>query len=179
VGAVKMRKVGTYRPTLLTFVFLCDTIYREGSLRLNFDWFSKEVSKSLLKTNLKFRKMKNYLKEIGKIVLVASFFIFFVIGLITLFNKCDREKLEGYIISTQNKFEWVKDEFSLNIVPRETVEVQLLTGEVIEAEIVNSALTHLCVKYRDYPPAKGKRVKVTLEKKEDKFFIFMGEIVPL
>ena len=83
---------------------------------------------------------------------------------------------EGYINpGSKDTTIWVNDQM-YGYTPIRTVEVVLSTGETVEAEIPE-LMKIFCVRYRDYPPAKDKRVLVYLEKnKEGGYWISWGDV---
>jgi len=120
--------------------------------------------------------MKNLSFETKVVTIFVTLAVLFFLDNRFNFFKVETVKLEGYIISTQNKFEWIKSPDSKFMIPRTTVQVQLNTGQEVEAEVFESH--PYCVRFRDYPEAEGKRVRVTLKKREGRHVILWGEIEP-
>ncbi|NCU28400.1 MAG: hypothetical protein EOM85_01885 [Candidatus Moranbacteria bacterium] len=85
-------------------------------------------------------------------------------------------KFEGYLIGP-NHVEWVWIKAQDCWYHKETVKVFLTSGEIIEAEISGTGYSYpYCVKYRDYPPAQGKRVKVFGTESYGKYVIHGGYV---
>ena len=109
-------------------------------------------------------------------VLIGIVMAIAIVGAVRMAKEPKKESFEGYIApEAERSFEWVKDPM-FGFVPHKTVEVELLSGERVIAEISNHHSTPYFIEYKDSPDAKGKRIYVLLDKRDGKYTITAGEI---
>ena len=109
-------------------------------------------------------------------VLIGIVMAIAIVGAVRMANEPKKESFEGHIApEAERNFEWVKDPM-FGFVPYKTVEVELLSGDKVIAEISNHHSTPYFVEYKDSPDAKGKRIFVFLDKCEGKYTITAGKI---
>jgi len=123
--------------------------------------------------------MKTKFKDFTKIVLGTIFVGLLVLLLGALGAKTNDLRVKGYINpGAKRMFVWENDQHRW--YPKKTVEVELVSGKMVEVDITNDQFLPFCVIYGDYPPAKGKRVLVLLEKNiKDSTYLMIrsGEIL--
>ena len=99
-----------------------------------------------------------------------------IAGLIFAAKGCQKtfkiERFEGYLIGP-NRVEWIWIEEQDRWSRKEIARVFLSSGELVEAEIIENSAPY-CLRYSDYPPAKGKKIKVFGEKNENGYFLYGG-----